>query len=121
MSTDQAPLLPAGFEDFEPFLDWALPRQTERSDKKVRSTYEEIKALYDFGMQDDHLGKALRHCDQFPLGDLPPDVARLFQITLSIAEVRPNVELYGQVRSPLAYDAALPCRLPPTPDYDELR
>ena len=120
MTTDRTSLLPAGFEAFEPFLDWALPRQTERSDKKIRSTYEEIKALYDFGMRDDHLATALRHCDQFPLSDLPPDTARLFQITLSIAEVRPNVELYGQVRSPLACDAALPSRLPPTPDYDRL-
>jgi hypothetical protein len=120
MSAETAALLPAGFEDFEPFLVWALPRQVERSDKKMASTFEEIKALYDFAMADDHLVKALRHCDQFPLAELPPDAARLFHITLSIAEVRPNVELYGQVRSPLAHDAALPSRLPPTEDYDQL-
>lgn len=120
MPVEAAPLLPAGFEDFEPFLDWALARQTDRSDKKMRSTFEEIKALYDFGMSDDHIVKALRYCDQFPLSDLPPDAARLFQITLSMAEVRPNVELYGQVHQPMAGDPVLPCRLPPTPDYDRL-
>ena len=120
MTSDQAALLPAGFEDFEPFLDWALPRQTDRADKKMRSTFEEIKALYDFGMSDDHIITALRHCDQFPLGELPEEAARLFQITLSMAEVRCQVELYGQVDTPLATEGILPSRLPPTPDYDRL-
>ena len=120
MSTDQAPLLPHGFEEFEPFLGWALPKQTDRAAKKMRSTFEDLKALYDFGMSDDRLVKALRHCDQFPLAELPPDAARLFQITLSMAEVRPQVELYGQVNQPFPGEDVLPSRLPPTSDYDRL-
>jgi hypothetical protein len=120
MTADQAPLLPTGFEEFEPFLGWALPRQTDRADKKMSSTFEEIKALYDFGLRDGNIAKALRHCDQFPLNELPPDAARLFQITLSMAEVRCQVEFYGQVQTPLASEGILPSRLAPTPDYDRL-
>ena len=120
MTTDQAPMLPAGFEDFEPFLGWALAKQTDRAAKKMSSPFEDLKALYDFGMTDDRLVKALRHCDQFPLSELPPDAARLFQITLSMAEVRPQVELYGQVNQPFPGEDVLPSRLPPTPEYDRL-
>jgi hypothetical protein len=86
----------------------------------MSSTFEEIKALYDLGMRDDNLPRALRHCDQFPLSELPPEVATLFQITLSMAEVRPQVELYRRVHSPLPGEEVLPSRLAPTPEYDRL-
>jgi len=120
MSAPGSGRLPAGFEDFEEFLDWALPTQVERSDKKMRSTFDQIQALYDLGMRGDNIARALRYCDQFPLSELPPDAAALFQITLSMAEVRPQVELYRQVHSPFPGEEVLPSRLAPTPEYDRL-
>lgn len=92
--------LPAGFEDFEPFLDWALPTQTERNVKKMGCTMEQLTALYELGVRDGRVLEALRHCDQYPLDDQPQDVRNLFLITLSIAELRPQVELYKQVAPP---------------------
>ena len=121
MSTPPLNRLPAGFEEFEWFLDWALPTQAERSAKKMRSTFEQIQALYDLGMREDNIARALRHCDRFPLSDLPPDAAALFYITLSMAEVRPQVELYRQVHSPFPGEEVLPSRLAPTPEYDRLQ
>ena len=120
MTAPGRPRLPAGFEEFEYFLDWALPTQTERSDKKMSSSFEQIQALYDLGMRDDNIRRALAHCDRYPLHEMPPDAATLFRITLSMAEVRPQVELYRQVHSPFPGEEVLPSRLPPTPDYDQL-
>ena len=107
--------LPAGFEDFQPFIDWALPTQSARSAKKMASRFEELVALYELGMRDGRLGAALGHCDQFPLAELPDDARRLFQITLSMAEVRPQVELYGEV-SPA--HLAPPSHFPMSPASD---
>jgi hypothetical protein len=46
--------------------------------------------------------------DAFPLGELPPEYARLFALLLSLVGIAPNVELYkGDVRV--------------TPDFDESR
>jgi len=112
--------LPEGFEGFAPFLDWAIPRQADRAAKKMTSTFDQLKALYDFGMADDNIARALAYCDQFPLSDLPEDAATLFHITLSMAEVRPQVELYRQVHQPIPGKEVLPSRLPPLPDYDQL-
>lgn len=94
-STDRA--LPEGFEDFEPFLGWALPTQNGRQRKKSRSTIEELQALYDLGMKNDRISDALDHCDKFPLDDLPADTQRLFHILLSMAEIRPEVECWKTV------------------------
>lgn len=40
-------LLPKGFEDLEPYLDWALPHQLERAQKRQRSTMAECRVFYD--------------------------------------------------------------------------
>ena len=93
-------MLPQGFEEFEPYLEWALPNHSDRAATKVASSYEQIKALYDFGMADDRIATALRHCDQYPLDAMPEDTRRLFLIVMSMAEVRPQVEMYGQVEQP---------------------
>src|SRR5690606_32577934 len=39
--------LPAPFEDLERFLDWALPTETLRRQKRESSTMEEIREFYD--------------------------------------------------------------------------
>lgn len=107
--------LPAGFEDLLPYVSWALPTQSARSDKKMQSSIEEVTAFYDAGMRDGRVMDALRHCDQYPLDDMPADARRLFHLTLSIAEVRPQVEMYGQIDPP---NAVSPSRLRMTPESD---
>ena len=110
-------LLPVGFEDFAPFLRWAETSNNARSALKMSSTFAEVKALYDHGMQNDRLSAALQYCDKFPLDDMPQAVATLFAITLSMAEVRPQVEMYGVIAPK---GAAPPSRLPRTPESDVL-
>ena len=41
---------------------------------------------------------------QFPLDNLPPDAQRLFLLTLSLAEVAPAVEQFGQPQVVDGYD-----------------
>jgi hypothetical protein len=112
-------MLPPGFDEFEPFLDWALPQHSERVAKKAASTYEEITELYEFGMTDDRIARALRHCDQFPLDAMPDDARRLFLILMSVAEVRPQIEMYGQMDQPGPGAQLDPNRIGYPPERDE--
>jgi len=87
-------LLPDGFQDLETWVqEWAHPTQNGRWEKRLRSTREEIKTFY--AVVQPELERMLAHCDQYPLGGLPDDAARLFALTLMAAEIAPNVELYA--------------------------
>ena len=45
--------------------------------------------------------------DTFLLGELPPALARLFHLALSLAEVAPHIELYGgDPKVPYSFDEA---------------
>ncbi len=41
------PVLPAQFAELEEFLDWALPSETLRRQKRERCSMEEIREFYD--------------------------------------------------------------------------
>jgi hypothetical protein len=86
--------LPGGFEALEPFLaEWALADAEERMAKRLASTMEEIRRLYDAVLP---LGeKALDYLRRFELGALPPEAERLLKLMLSLAEIAPAVEWYG--------------------------
>ena len=87
-------LLPKEFEDLEPFIDWALAKESERTNKRMASTMEEIRAFYDAMLP--RMKVILAYLNQFPLNQMPEDVNRLFHLTLSLAEVTNAVELFGQ-------------------------
>ena len=88
--------LPEGFDDFRPFIGWAIEGGNARIAKRLASTQDEVEALYQFGMGG-RINDALAYCDQFPLDELPADAQRLMQILFSIAEVRPQIEEYNGV------------------------
>ena len=94
--------LPEAFRDLEQWSAWALETEKERSDKRQASTIEELKAFYDaiFSRTDE----VLSYVDQLPLDNLPPDAQRLFLLTLSLAEVAPAVEQFGQPQVVDGYD-----------------
>ena len=97
-----ARLLPEQFQDLIPFLDWALATEPERSAKRQSSTMEEINAFYRaiFSRMKD----ILSFLDQFTPENAPDEVQRLFHLTLSLAEIAPAVENYGQPRVVDGYD-----------------
>jgi hypothetical protein len=93
---DDSPL-PSGFESLEPFLaEWVLADAGERMAKRQRSSMQEIRRLYDAMLP---LGeKALDYLRRFELGALPPEGERLLKLMLSLAEIAPAVEWYGDPR-----------------------
>ncbi len=96
--------LPEGFQDLSNWAaEWSQPTQNRRWDKRLASSKEEIMAFYE-ALQP-RLTDILDYCDQFDLGALPEDAARLYDMTLMLAEIAPNVELYrGQPGVPYAFD-----------------
>lgn len=86
--------LPAKFKDLEPLAQkWSLATQNLRQKIRREATPEELKTFYDTMLP--RLEEALNLSDQHPLGKMPEDVANLFYMALSMAEVAPHIELYG--------------------------
>lgn len=99
-----SPTLPKKFTNLEYLVsDWALATQNERQIKRRQSTTGELQAFYD-AIQP-RLEDALALFDKYPLGEMPPDVERLFFLALMLAEISPNVELYkGDPGVPHSFD-----------------
>ena len=96
--------LPEQFQDFAPYLPWALPTERERSAKRQASTMADITAFYDAMLA--RMGEILPYLAQFSPENVPADVQRLFYLTLSLAEIAPAVENFGQPSVIDGYDAA---------------
>jgi hypothetical protein len=110
MTTNQERLLPAGFDDLEPFVaDWALVRESERMRKRCVTDIGGIRRFYDVMI--DRVDAALDHLDAFDLDAMPEPEKRLFYLTLSLVEVGNAVEFYKQSNSRFAFPAE---RLVPT-------
>ena len=86
-------LLPEGFADLAPWIDWALEPERARTAKKVESSMEELGAFYDAMMP--RLEEIIAHLDSVPSGDERPAPAqRLYLMSLSLVEVANLVEIY---------------------------
>ena len=94
--------LPADFSDLEPWTAWALETEKERSDKRQASNFEELKAFYDVMLA--RTETVLEYLDKLPLDKMPPDARQLLLLTLSLAEVAPAIEQFGQVQVVDGYD-----------------
>ncbi len=94
--------LPEQFQDLEKWLAWSLETEGERSDQRQASTMEDITAFY--GAMLARMEEVLPYLEQFSLEELPDDAKRLFYLTLSLAEVAPAVEQFGQPSVVDGYD-----------------
>lgn len=86
--------LPEQFQQLAPFLSWTLATERERTARRHASDITEIRAFYDAMVS--RLGEILTFLNQFSPEDVPADVNQLFLLTLSLAEVAPAVENFGQ-------------------------
>lgn len=86
--------LPESFRDLERFASWALPTQLERNRKRLSSDMAEIREFYD-GMLA-RLDDVVAHLNQFPLERLPAKELQLMLLALSLIEVAPAVECFGE-------------------------
>lgn len=94
--------LPKKFKDLEKWTDWSLATEIERSDKRQASTMEDIQAFYDAMLA--RMEEVLPYLEKFSLDELPENAKRLFHLTLSLAEVAPAVEQFGQPSVVDGYD-----------------
>jgi hypothetical protein len=86
--------LPSGFSDLERFADWMLSTSVERNSKRLRSSMDEINALYNALLP--KLEEILAYLDKFSLEEMPQDAQRLLFLSLSLAEVSIAVELFHE-------------------------
>jgi hypothetical protein len=107
-------LLPPAFSELEVYAStWCLATETERFDQRMSSTMPELIAFYDALAP--RLEEAIELCDKHELDDLPEDVERLLQLIYSYVMVAMAVEIFGQVKTVDAADAALTRTVEPTP------
>ncbi len=94
--------LPEQFKDLEQWMAWSLETEAERSDHRQASAMEDITAFYEAMLA--RMEEVLSYLEQFSLEELPDDARRLFYLTLSLAEVAPAVEQFGQPSVVDGYD-----------------
>mgnify|MGYP001192231430 FL=1 len=100
--------LPAPFADLEPFIDWSLTRERERTEKREAGTMDDVRAFYDAVFP--RMEEIVKHLDAFPFDALPEKEYRLYLLTLSLVEVSNLVERYKRREaiiavSPLDYSS----------------
>lgn len=96
--------LPVEFADLEPFLDWALPGETLRRQKRESLSLEEISEFYDAV-----LPRANAVFDYFRAAEVEaggadkvnPETRSLFTLMLAFSEASLSVELH---KSPIVPD-----------------
>ncbi len=86
--------LPPDFEDLEPYLDWALPGEASRGRKRASSPMQEIQSFYDAMLP--RMEAVMGYLNAFPLNELSAEAQRLMNMALSLAEIGPAVEFYGE-------------------------
>lgn len=96
--------LPERFAHLEPFAEiWALKTEIGRQKRRRASSNEEMTAFYE--AMAPLMPDLLKKFDEFPLGDMPPEWFRLFDMAMSLAEVAPHVERFnGDTEIPYAYE-----------------
>ena len=94
--------MPPAFAELGPFVDWSLDSESERLEKRLVSSMEDIQAFYSVMLG--RIEEALDYLNGFPLDQLPGPEQRLLNMTLSLAEIWVAVELYKQPDHPFGLD-----------------
>ena len=95
--TDVTQRLPDGFSVLEPYCEkWCLPDSGARNQARITASMAELRDFYQVMLP--LAGRALDHLTGFQLGDLEAREADLLRLLLSLAEVGPAVEWFGQPR-----------------------
>ena len=100
------PMLPEKFAELEPFAPtWCLASEAERFERRLSSSMAELTEFYDAFFP--RIEEAIEHCQEYPLDDLPEDVANLLRLVYSLVMVAMAVEIFAQPKTIDAADAVL--------------
>ena len=91
-------VLPPEFSDLERFADWAIQGETNRYEKRIASSMDELQTFYDAAMA--RLDDAMEYLEQFPVNELPDDATRLLWLYCALVTVSFPVEVWRQPRVP---------------------
>ena len=85
--------LPEQFSDLSEWDAWCLATETERNERRVKSTFEDISA---FALAvEPHVESICAHVDRVQAeGELDEPTRNMFYMLLSLAEVAPAIESY---------------------------
>ena len=94
--------LPKGFENLQKYLeDWNHSTNIEdRYQIRQELPFARINAFYE--AMAPRLEEVFAHLEKFPYGQLPAPEARLFNLTLGLAEAAQAVEVFEESCVPLA-------------------
>ena len=102
-----ANVFPAGFAALEPFADWAIHGETNRYEKRVASTMEELQTFYDVATA--KLDEAMEYLEKYPMEELTEEGKRLLWLYCALITVSFPVEAWRQPRVPDSGAAAINC------------
>ena len=95
--------LPVAFRDLASYHEWSLATEGQRSAKRQASTIEDLRSFYAGIMP--RMEAVLDFLARLPL-QADAEVQALLHIALSLAEIAPAVENYGQPSVIDGYDVA---------------
>tara|TARA_B100000530_G_C15712922_1_gene390702 strand:- start:277 stop:594 length:318 start_codon:yes stop_codon:yes gene_type:complete len=94
--------LPKKFTQLEPWVDWALPTMRERSERRASSNMNELQSFYNAVLP--HLSDILAYMAKVPVEDNQEHNNKLLDLTKSLAEVAPAIELFEEPVISNGYD-----------------
>ena len=96
--------LPPAFQQLEGFVPyWSLETNDQRRAARSTAEMDDIQRFYDAMVP--CAEAAIVHCEQFALGQMPPDSERLFKLLLAMNHAAIAVEMHG---APRAFDSTWP-------------
>jgi hypothetical protein len=98
MGDEMAAVLPAGFEDLEPFAEWAIPTERARYARRIASSMAELQAFYDAAFP--KLQEATEYLKGVALEGISEENKRLLWLFCSLTTVSFPVEVWRQARVP---------------------
>ena len=98
--TDAA--LPEDFADLAPWLDWALPTENARRQRRLASSHAEMCAFFEAVFP--RMQHIADHLAPFPPDAVPQHALALYRLALAFADVAPYVEYYKAPQVPDSFD-----------------
>lgn len=82
---------------------WALPTERARMERRLSSSMDELRELYDRVMP--HLEAIIQRLNGYPLGNIPPQEQALEYLAYATVEASLAVERFKQPAVPDSFDA----------------
>ena len=91
-------VFPPQFSELEPFADWAIHGETNRYEKRIASTMDELQTFYDAAQP--KMDDAMKYLEQRSVDQLPEEGKRLLWLYCALITVSFPIEAWRQPRVP---------------------